>query len=571
MASFIKNFKIQHFLLFWLFINLIQGTFMELHVDEAYYWIYNKFLDWGYYDHPPMVAVFIKVGTFFTQSALGVRIISIFSNVCAIYFLWQIVKPYTENVWLFACLYCSFVIFHVYGFINSPDSPLLFFAILYFYFLKGYLKEQHFNIKTVLCLSLVITAMLYSKYHGILLLFFTILADWKLLKRSSFWCIVLLSLALYLPHILWQIKNDYPSIQFHVFERNAREYKISFTLDYLLSLILVVGPLSGWYLYYRFFSLKNEDTFLRILKFVFWGFLVFFFLSSFKSRVQAQWVLLAYIPLFIVGYIALARYQIPKWFYTLLYITVALIMVIRLALVVPIPALQKIKAVNVYWGHADLASQIKEKAKGRYLIFDNGFQDASSYNFYTNTLTALSYNPRTYRKTQYDYWPIEDSLRNKNTYFVRPYSFETPEQDTIESKLRGTWYGINIDTVRLYQKVEISCDNLPDTIQQGKKYHIRLSIINPYEEEITFDNTGRKWPLFFEYGYTKYVYESGEFFEFDEGYHVLKIAPKQTKHIQVTITAPSELGKRLIMFSLRTDPFIGPRNSKKYPIYVTEN
>ncbi|WP_140936825.1 ArnT family glycosyltransferase [Sphingobacterium lumbrici] len=571
MASLIKNFKIQYFLLFWACINLIQGTFMELHVDEAYYWIYNKFLDWGYYDHPPMVAVFIKVGTFFTHSALGVRLISIISNVCAIYFLWQIVKPYANNVWLFACLYCSFVIFHVYGFINSPDSPLLFFAILYFYFLKGYLHEKRFNIQTVLCLSLVITGMLYSKYHGILLLFFTILADWKLLKRPSFWSIVLLSLALYLPHILWQIKNDYPSIQFHVFERNAREYKISFTLDYLLSLILVVGPLSGWYLYYRFFKLKNEDTFLRILKFVFWGFLIFFFLSSFKSRVQAQWVLLAYIPLFILGYIALARYQVPKWFYTLLYSTIALIMVIRLALIIPVPALQKIQSVNAYWGHADLASQLKEKAKGRYLIFDNGFQDASSYNFYTNTTTALSYNPRTYRKTQYDYWPIEDSLRNKNVYFVRPYSFETIEQDTITSELRGAWYGTAIDTVRLYQKVEISCDNLPDTIQQGKKYHIRLSITNPYDEEITFDNTKSKWPLFFEYGYTKYVYESGEFFEFDEDYHVLKIAPKQTKHVDVSITAPSELGERLIMFSLRTDPFIGPRNSKKYPIYVTEN
>jgi hypothetical protein len=21
--------------------------------DEAYYWVYSKFLDWGYFDHPP--------------------------------------------------------------------------------------------------------------------------------------------------------------------------------------------------------------------------------------------------------------------------------------------------------------------------------------------------------------------------------------------------------------------------------------------------------------------------------------------------------------------------------------
>lgn len=570
MKSLIQHFKIQYFLILWLCLNLLQGYFMDLHVDEAYYWIYSKFLDWGYYDHPPMAALFIKFGSYFGHTALATRLLAILANVCAIYILWLTLKSYAQNAWLFACLYFSFIIFHVFGFINSPDSPLLFFAVCYFYFLRRYLQEEKLQIGTVLCLSIVIAGMLYSKYHGVLLLLFTVLAEWKLLKRPSFWLIVFCSTALYLPHILWQINHDYPSIQFHVFERNARLYKVSFTLDYLLSLILVVGPLTAWHLYYKSYKLKNEDAFIRILKFIFWGFVLFFLLSSFKSRVQAQWVLLAYIPLFSLAYIAIARNNVPKWFYQLLYITGGLIIILRLAVILPIPALQNNKAINGYWGYPDLAKQIKAKAENRYVVFDNGFQDASAYDFYSNSLTGLSYNPRTYRKTMFDYWPIEDSLRNKNVYFVRPNSFDQPDQDTIETALKGTWYGINIDSIRLYQKVDITPLSLPDTLVQGKRYPIVLKIYNPYDEAIVLSNKNQKWPLRFEYGYTQYVYDQGEFFEFQEDYQQIQIGAKQTKNINLTITAPQATGDRLLMFSLRTEPFNGARNSKKYPIYVVE-
>ncbi len=43
-------------------ISLFQAGFTELMDDEAYYWVYSRHLDWGYFDHPPMVALLIKMG-----------------------------------------------------------------------------------------------------------------------------------------------------------------------------------------------------------------------------------------------------------------------------------------------------------------------------------------------------------------------------------------------------------------------------------------------------------------------------------------------------------------------------
>src|SRR5258707_11752191 len=42
--------------------------------EEAYHWLYAKHLDFGYYDHPPMVAWLIALGTtFFSDGAFGIR------------------------------------------------------------------------------------------------------------------------------------------------------------------------------------------------------------------------------------------------------------------------------------------------------------------------------------------------------------------------------------------------------------------------------------------------------------------------------------------------------------------
>ena len=37
-------------------LNVVQGGTTELLPDEAYYWVYSQYLDWGFFDHPPLVA-----------------------------------------------------------------------------------------------------------------------------------------------------------------------------------------------------------------------------------------------------------------------------------------------------------------------------------------------------------------------------------------------------------------------------------------------------------------------------------------------------------------------------------
>src|SRR6188472_4090880 len=59
-------------------LRLVAAAFPPITFDEAYYWMWSKNLAGGYYDHPPMVAFVIRLGTMIAgDTELGVRLVSV--------------------------------------------------------------------------------------------------------------------------------------------------------------------------------------------------------------------------------------------------------------------------------------------------------------------------------------------------------------------------------------------------------------------------------------------------------------------------------------------------------------
>ena len=56
-------------------LRLILAATLPVAPDEAYYWLWSQHLQPGYYDHPPMVALFIRIGTaLFGATPFGIRL-----------------------------------------------------------------------------------------------------------------------------------------------------------------------------------------------------------------------------------------------------------------------------------------------------------------------------------------------------------------------------------------------------------------------------------------------------------------------------------------------------------------
>lgn len=561
-----KNLLIS-FLFLLLLLNLLQAGLTGLHPDEAYYWIYSRFLDWGYFDHPPVIALFIKAGDLLLHNELGLRLMTVISHVFTIYVLWLIVKKYGVTIQLYITLVTSILIFHVYAFITTPDAPLFLFSVLFLYVYQRYLQND--KIKWALLLGVICAGLLLSKYHGILLIFFVLISNLKLFSRKSFYITIILAFLLFTPHIYWQYLNGYPSLYYHLIDRSATPYNFNYSTQYFFDQFLMMGPLTGWLLfYYGFKADTKEDTFLRACKFVAYGVIIFFFLSTFKGRVQAQWPLIEFVVILILAatYASknIAHFIKFKWLFA---VNVFLIIMARFILMGFIPTTNKIEFVKSFVGFDSWAQAVKTKANGYPVLFLDGFQEASYYNFYTNSLNGVAYNSFNYRKTQYDLWPLADDIQHRKVLLVTSFDESKPDLksiNTVKGKFNFQW----IDSLRYYPKVNFEpSQDFPMEWKTGEEKAIEFIVTNQQNKSIDFSNNNEKWDCSFIYGFLK----DGEVYNtqsIKENLNNIKLIAHESKKVSINIKAPTKTGNYKLFLSIKTNPFVGTRNSKMISLNV---
>ncbi|MDQ3190397.1 MAG: glycosyltransferase family 39 protein, partial [Bacteroidota bacterium] len=439
----------------------------------AYYWVYTKALDWGYFDHPPGIALFIKAGYELLGGELGLRLMVVISNVLAVWLMWEIVKNYSSNIKLFFVVVFSIILVHIGGFVAVPDTPLIFFTALFLYFYNKYLFND--SLKYTIILSLIAAAMLYSKYHGILVMFFVVLSNLNLLKRKSFWAIALIALALFIPHIWWQYLNGFPSIKYHLAGRSKEAYNIEFTLAYLGGQILIAGPLAGVFLFYACWKQKADDMFLRSLKFIFWGIMLFFLFSSFKGRVEANWTASAFIPMIVLASVyASKNLKIRNILRKLAIPGIGLILLFRISFAFNfVPDFLFIQTEVHHWD--TWADQIKQKANGAPVVFMNSYQKASKYSFYAKE-TSYSLNNVYYRKNQYNLWTEKEmNFQGKKVMFLPSYS--NANANEMETVL-GTYFYTFIDEYYSFDYILCEIDKPVIQVKAGDTLTLNVKIIN---------------------------------------------------------------------------------------------
>src|SRR5688500_7394585 len=239
----------------WLLINLLQAAHTELFDDEAYYWMYTRFPAWGYFDHPPMIAWLIQAGYTLFKNEMGVRLLIVLMNTGTLLLLERLLNK--KDHLLFYAICASMAIVQIGGIIAVPDLPLLFFAALFFHSYKRFIRNSSPGNASLI--GVAIALMLFSKYHGILIVLFTLLSNTSLFRSWKVYLAGAIALLLFLPHLYWQYLHDFPSVQFHLFERNASSYRLSYTLDYLGGQVLLAGPLIGWLMLWASFKSKPSD------------------------------------------------------------------------------------------------------------------------------------------------------------------------------------------------------------------------------------------------------------------------------------------------------------------------
>lgn len=466
-----------YFLTAFFVLNLVQSAFTELIFDEAYYWYYSQNMAWGYFDHPPLVALLIKISSLFFKGELGVRFMSCVISALNLVVLWLLIDRPEKNRYIphFFILVFSMTLLNAYGFFTLPDTPLLFFTSCFLLTYKHFLKNPKYS--SAILLGILMAALMYSKYHAVLVIVFVLLSNLNLVKSKFAWLSVLVALLCYTPHFYWLYENDFVSIKYHLYERPNDAYQFEkYTLGFFVNLIALFG-LTFPLIYYALLKTKGKDLFNRALLFLTYGVILFFFISSFNRRVQTQWIIIICIPLVVLVYnFMLEHKQVLKWMVRLGTINALLILYLRAGLIYQ-PLLFDFHYES--HGNKTWVNGIREEVGEIPVVFENSYRNAPMYEFYSGGIPTFSLNNIMYRKNQYSIDASEERVRGKKVAYLSKYINDNTFSYT---KPDGWVYkGKYISDFNSFRKLE--CALKEETVSlDGSDYS--LQVFNPYNFDI---------------------------------------------------------------------------------------
>lgn len=289
-------------------VRLAVAATTPLAPDETYYWIWSRALAPGYLDHPPMVALWIRLGTALAgETALGVRLLGPLAAAVGSLMLVDAANrlyPARRPGVAAAILLNATLMLGAGSVTMTPDTPLLFFAVMTLWALA---RVEH-DPRWWLLAGLAIGAGLDSKYTGALLAVAPVLwlwgtRRWLLLRSPWSWTGALLALALFAPVILWNDRHGW--VSFAKQGGRTGHWAPGQAVQHLLELIggqvglatpIVFGLFAAGLWQAIAAARRRDPAALWLVSLAVPGLLVFAE-HTLSARVQANWLAILYPPL----------------------------------------------------------------------------------------------------------------------------------------------------------------------------------------------------------------------------------------------------------------------------------
>ncbi len=403
---------------------------LQLHPDEAYYWLWSRYLDLGYFDHPPLIAYLIRLTTQFSQQELWVRFGGILETVIVSMLAWMLSLRLSQDRRKAAASVITANVLPITlagSIVITPDIPLFLFASAGIYAYWRIVETGQARYWYVLGVAFGLA--LLSKYTAVLLapslLLFTVVTDErKWLKTVHPYAAFLLGCLLFLPVVQWNREHQWASFAFQ-FQHGlgGSSYSLAKVLAFIGGQMLVAGPVlfvAGVYASVRVLFQRNKQ--MLFLSLTSLPVLVFFAYSSLTRTAAPNWPCGAYFtfPIQVSHYFLDAS----KGKERLWLIGVALSLTLSVAAglhtrfgVLPLERISKdlrqADATNWFYGWREFAREL-EKDPEIQVAFTDTSQMAAEITYYTAEKVTGYVDRRHFGGGQYEYWDLPESLRGKS-------------------------------------------------------------------------------------------------------------------------------------------------------------
>jgi len=290
---------------------------IDLAFDEAQYWSWSLALDWGYYSKPPFLAWLISLNSSICGiSETCLRISSPFLYSLSTLFIastaFVLCETNTKNraAILAGILWLLIPGISLSSALISTDVPMLFFSSVAIWSFVNffYSKENTYDYFYLTALTISVALGFLSKYAILFLLlafviffFFNINFRIQFKKKLSGKKLVIFTvflLILVFPHIWWNIKNGFITLQHTIANVNvgAENYNFYNVLIFFLEQFVVFGPINFLLFLFIISNYKKLSEKEKMLSFVALVPILIILIQAFISRAHANWAAVSYIP-----------------------------------------------------------------------------------------------------------------------------------------------------------------------------------------------------------------------------------------------------------------------------------
>ncbi len=296
-------------------VRAVMAGILPITADEAYYWLWSRHPDFGYLDHPPMIAWLIRAGTLlFGDTFFGVRFSGLILSGLATFFVWKsgqaLLREETKAVT--AALFFNLTLMtNAEMLAATPDMPSIATSAALLFCLAR--LQQTGDGRYWLLGGLAAGLGLLSKYSALFLVggaFFWLAlspGERRWLKGPWPWAAAVLALLVFLPHLIWQQGHDWETFRFQFSRIAGHQLTARFIVEFAgaqLGLaspfILVLGAVGLW--------AARRDSALFLPAMLIWPALAYFVIHALHDRVQGNWPCFLY-PAFSI----LAASQFAPW------------------------------------------------------------------------------------------------------------------------------------------------------------------------------------------------------------------------------------------------------------------
>ncbi len=286
------------------------ATYLPLSFDEAYFWLWSKHLAVSYYDHPPLIALAIRLGTLiFGDTEFGVRAIPLLASVAASWAVWRsaaILLADEQSGATACCLFNATLMIAAETMGATPDALVLAAAAFVLFAMAKLTttSDGRWWLIAGFATGIALLAKYTALFLGISIVFWLVVTPQGHHWLRSFWPYTggLIALAFFVPTLEWNAAHDWISFKFQFGRMITGEPTFQYLIEFYLGQFALASPfifILGAVGLGRASRFRATSQPLAIAAAMVWPALAYFSFHALHDRVQGNWPSFVY-PAFAV-------------------------------------------------------------------------------------------------------------------------------------------------------------------------------------------------------------------------------------------------------------------------------